>query len=238
MTSNIASNINQQAHLSALGARGELCLEATQGKNRIIVLKYNYPGSTGKAYLAEILKEDDSQLLVLPGSVAFLKPISKLALEHYGVRESGVSGFIKSQVTGESFVMTEVEGTGTIRLTPSSGQLAVKQYQNTKFCIPNINVAYVKALLGSYEITNPQKTKTALPIIYSELKMQNSLVLIEAEEFYEVQVIPGNAIDVESSEVVFWTGELNLEELKDNAGSEGNLIRFSGVGTVYLSLSI
>ncbi len=218
-----------------LGSKGELCLEENLDANKIAIIKHELPGST--IYVADIYKEDSVQLLIVAGSVAYLKSVSKLTLEHYGLREAGVSGFIKSQVTGESLVMTEVKGTGNIRLTPNANPLKAVLYENTKLCLPNTNITYLSALLGSFEIAPPQKMKTVLPISYSEIKLQRALVLMESSDYYEIPITPGNPIEVEANEVVFWTGDINLEEYKD-ANGEANLIRFAGIGNLYLSLSI
>jgi hypothetical protein len=226
---------NLQQASQYLGVRGELVLEASLGANKVAVLQFKSTANKKITYVAEIYKEAETKLLVSPGSTAFMKPTNTMNLEHYGLRESGVSGFIKSQVTGESFVMTEVIGSGSICLTPSASSLIINQCRDTKFCIPNVNIAYIKALMGNFEVSHPQKTKSALPIIYTEIKLQQALLLLEADEYYEVIVNAGSPLDVESAEITFWSGDLSLEEVKDS--DEGDLIRFSGNGRVYLSLS-
>lgn len=239
MSTNAANQATQQgSNAASFAPRAELVLEAQLGENRIVVLRFSGRANGQDTYIAEIAKKDDNvQLLLLPGIVAMSKGQSKITLEHYGVRESGVSGFIKSQVTGESFVMSEAKGAGIIRLAPNSSFLGVKHFQNNRVCIPNTNVSYLMALIGNFEVVAPPKGKANLhPIVFTEIKSQNALALMETETFYELQVTPDAPVKVEVGEIIFWTGDLNLEEDADE--NEANFVNFSGSGSVYLSLNV
>ncbi|MDJ0626357.1 MAG: AIM24 family protein [Candidatus Caenarcaniphilales bacterium] len=228
----------KQIQLTQLGSRGQLVWEAKLGNNRIIVLRYTTSNGSNESFIVEILKDQNTKLLVLPGSASVLKSKSRLTLDHYGLKEKGVSGFIKSQVTGESFVMTEVKGEGTVRLTPNSDCPGIKQFQNTKLFIPNTNVAYVQSLLGDFEIHTAQKVKSDMPIAFSEILLKSALVLFETDNFYEVEIEADHFVDVEANEIVFWTGDLIYDDARDSSNGEGSLVRFSGMGKVYLSLSV
>lgn len=218
--------------LVSLGVRPQICSENHLERSTISVAKY---GSNHICYIADIYKDENSQLLIASGAVSFLKSNSRLGLAHYGLRENGVSGFIKSQVTGEAFVMTEVIGSGNIRLRPYSNLLATNHYQNTKFYLPHTNIPYLVAILGAFEISNMQKIKSSIPLSFTEINLQNALVLLETEEIYEIFITPDTPIEVEASDIAFWTGDINLEEVKESA--EGNLVKFQGSGQIYLSLA-
>jgi uncharacterized protein (AIM24 family) len=216
-----------------LGVEQFPLIEASLGENRILI--YQLINQTSISYVAEIVKKDeDLQTLVLPGIISLIQPFSKLTLEHYGLRESGVSGFIKSQVTGESFVMTELKGTGIARTGTSTNLIGPVHFQNTKLSIPNNNIAYFLAMLGNFELSSPIKGKMNIPVAYTEVKCTNALVLMEQDTFYEVEVLPGHSVEAEAGEIVFWMGDLAVEEEKE--GSEGNLVKFNGTGRIYLSL--
>jgi uncharacterized protein (AIM24 family) len=174
--------------------------------------------------------------LILPGSLAYKKQNNKMTIEYYGVRAGGVSGFIKSQVTGEAFVMTEVKGIGSLRLAPNNNILGLKNFRNENLYLPNNNIAYLQALMGEFEISQPIKNKAFNLVTYTELRLNNAIAIMECDSFYELDVFPNNSVDVETSAIVFWTGDLILEEDKDD--NEGNLVRFSGSGKVYLSLEV
>jgi hypothetical protein len=221
----------------SFGRRAELVSDFKFGNSSLAILKYAGAGSVSTVYTSEINKDEDTQLLVLPGTISYLRSQSKISLDHYGLRESGVSGFIKSQVTGESFVMTEVKGKGIIRQTPSQDTLGFKVFHNLKLGIPNTNITYFKALMGKFEILPPQKSKSDSPIIYSEIRCEDTLILVENDNFYPIPVSPGNPVHVESNEIIFWTGELNLNEDKLVGNLEGNLVEFSGSGEIYVSLN-
>ncbi len=219
--------------LNSLGIRPQLCFERSLDQNKISVSKY---GNSQIAYIAEIDKDENSQLLLAVGSASVLQSAHNLSLHHYGLRENGVSGFIKSQVTGEAFVMSEAIGSGNIKLRPYSNLLAANHYQNTKFYLPNTNISYLIALLGLFDISGSQKVKSSIPLNYTEINLQDALLLLETEEVYEICLEPENPIEVEASDIAFWMGNINLEEVKES--KEGNLVRFSGSGQIYLSLSV
>jgi hypothetical protein len=221
----------------SFGSRAQLISELKFGSNRVVILRYAGANGLTSNYTSEITKDEDTQLLVLPSTICYLRSQSKISLDHYGLRESGVSGFIKSQVTGESFVMTEVKGKGLIRQTPSAESLGLKVFNNLKLCLPNTNITYLRALMGKFEVLSPQKSKSDTPIIFSEIRCESALVLIDNDNFYPIPVSPGNPVFVEGSEIVFWTGDLNLNEDRNVSNSEGNFIEFSGSGEVYISLN-
>ncbi len=240
----IASNIfNQKANTNKLnqpiaaansfGIRMQLVSESAFGENHISLFRFKNKQS--EVYSAEIIKkEENTQLLILPGSLAYKKQNNKMTIEYYGVRAGGVSGFIKSQVTGEAFVMTEVKGIGSLRLAPNNNILGLKNFRNENLYLPNNNIAYLQALMGEFEISQPIKNKAFNLVTYTELRLNNAIAIMECDSFYELDVFPNNSVDVETSAIVFWTGDLILDEAKDD--DEGNLVRFSGSGKVYLSL--
>ncbi len=220
----------------SLGVRAELISEAGFGRNRVSILKYtNVNSAKAEVYVAEIYKDANTRLLVAEGAIAYSRGEGEgIKLEQYSNQQQAgvVSGFIRGQVTGESLVMTDVIGAGSVKLNPSSSQLEVKQYLNSKIYIPNTNAEYLEAIIGDFDIANPQKIKSATnTFIYSEISLKNSIVIFESGEIYEVNITPESAITVSSSEIAFWTGNLLLD------ASAGDMFKFSGSGQIYLVLS-
>ena len=232
-------NLNQNqikdlpASNNSFGVRMQLVSELAFGKNHISIFRFKNKQS--EVYSAEIIKkEENTQLLILPGSLAYKQQNPKMTVEYYGVRSGGVSGFIKSQVTGESFVMTEVKGLGSLRLATNNNILGLKSFRHEKLYLPNNNIAYLQALMGTFEISPPIKNKAFNLVTYTELRLNKAIALLECDSFYELEVFPNNSVEIETSQIVFWTGDLLLDEAKND--DEGNLVRFSGSGKVYLSL--
>jgi len=218
---------------NSFGIRMQLVSELAFGKNHISIFRFKNKHS--EVYSAEIIKkEENTQLLILPGSLAYKQQDTKMTVEYYGVRSGGVSGFIKSQVTGESFVMTEVKGLGSLRLATNNNILGLKSFRNENLYLPNNNIAYLQALMGTFEISPPIKNKAFNLVTYTELRLNKAIALMECNSFYELEIFANNSVEIETSQIVFWTGDLLLDEAKDD--NEGNLVRFSGSGKVYLSL--
>lgn len=219
----------------SLGLRAELLTEGGIGESEINILKYiNTNSLKSQGYTIEILKCKDTNLLISEQSLAYYKSSGDdITFSQYENKNGGggMSNFIRGQVTGESFIMTEVNGSGLLRLSSKSSLLELKRYQKTRFSILNTNIYCIEAILGSFSIASPQKIKTNQPIIYSEITLNDALMVLETGELYEVNITTDAAININPTLLFGWTGNLLLDT------SSKETFKFSGMGQVYLLIS-
>ncbi|MDX1918677.1 MAG: hypothetical protein SFT81_06015 [Candidatus Caenarcaniphilales bacterium] len=222
----------------SVGKNGQSIEKETLDHNSFEV--FCYKTSAGEQFVGDILKEQNTRLIVAPEMIAYLQSADatkRMMLTDFGQTPREISRLIRRQVTGEDFVMTEVLGEGHIRLSPTNNQLQIRSLNNTFLNIINVYNHYLTALAGEFDLINFQKINLPTPINYTRILVKKGLGMFEAGEFYEVRITTEFPIFVNAKDVNFWTGDLVVDSGKLSSPLERDLIYFSGNGKLYLSLA-